>query len=902
MSSNESPIELVGTQTSEELEGNVAADMIVGLAGDDTISGDSGDDVIHGDFSEDNLLESTDGNSSFAQYGDADAWTVQEEAGGHTSMTQTVETLPGEVYSVNFDLAANYGSGTVSGAVEVLWNGEVIGDFDTNSAAFSSAELQFEGTDGPGELTFRSVESTVVDTGPEINTDGPIFYYETEKEIGGETVTVKAFAEAQSNLYQVLDGQLHVFDPETATYTPAGAEATVTTNAVGFNPEDDLIYGIAVGSGTDSLGSSVSSTDLVMIDAGGDSYLIGSTPYRSWTGDFDDDGNLWAFQSSLDRVTKIDVDQVDANGVVDSETFKFDKNMVTDQLWDVAYDAETDSFYGVTRPSYEGADSLLYTTDISAVEQGGAPTVDTTPITGTIVDGELLDGVPAITFGAAINDADGNLYVAGNSGDHDMDNSTSSSGGIYRVITDTDQNTATLELVSDSPRSRSNDGAADPRASDPFSEVDRTASVLIRNPELQITDQGEGTFDDLITGGRGNDQIMGGLGNDVGAGQSGNDNLSGDDGDDQLYGGNSDQSQPSRVEYYDEAGFRYDAEGNLLAADNDVLSGGQGNDFLHGGAGHDTLDGGTENDALIGGSGFDKLVGGEGDDNLAGGSESDILDGGTGDDHLIGSYGADELFGGAGADTLQGGSEDDTLDGGLGDDLLQGGVGNDVIEGGAGNDILEGSTGDDTLTDSSGTNQLSGGSGNDALTGGTGEDLLNGGSGNDVLNGGDARDTLKGGTGNDVLNGGNDKDKIYGGSGDDIIDGGQGSDYINAGAGDDVIDAGIGKDKILMGRGEDAVHGGGDTDWFVFNYNDLDGSSNIIFDYTNSGSEVDRLDFRGLSLVADETEADDWIFTHVTQDGGDVQIQFGAFDLTLVDHKNLGSTFFDQVVSGIELL
>lgn len=901
MSSNESPTEVVGTQSSEVLEGGEVTEVIVGLSGDDTISGDSGDDIIHGDFADENMLESTEASTSFAQYGETDVWSVEEEADGHTSMTQEVETIPGEVYSVNFDLAANYGSGTVSGAVEVLWNGEVIGDFDTNSAAYSSKELEFEGAEGVGELTFRSIDSDA-DTGPVINTDGPIFSYDSQAQIGGETVDVQAFAEAQSNLYQVLDGKLHVFDPETATYTPAGVDATVTTNAIGFNTEDDLLYGIAVGNGVDSQGSSVSQADLVMIDATGSSYLVGSTPYRSWTGDFDDDGNLWAFQSSLDRVTKIDVDQVDANGEVASETFKFEKSLVTDPLWDVAYDSETDSFYGVTRPSSEGADTLLYATDISAVEQGGAPTVETTLITGTNIDGELLDGAPAITFGAAINDADGNLYVAGNSGDHDMDNSTRSSGGIYRVTTNDDGETATLDLVSESPSSRSNDGAADPRAADPFAEVDKYASVLIRNPTLEITDKGSSSFNDEISGGQGNDQIAGGLGDDVGAGQSGNDVLKGQDGNDRLFGGNADQTQPNREEYYDEEGNRFDMDGNLLAADNDMLSGGEGEDFLHGGAGHDTLDGGTENDALVGGSGLDKLTGGDGDDELAGGSEDDVLDGGDGDDHLIGSYGADELYGGAGADILQGGSENDMLNGGLGNDLLQGGIGDDVLIGGAGDDVLEGSTGDDNLSSSSGENQLSGGSGDDKLTGGIGVDMLNGGSGSDVLHGGGARDVLKGGTGDDVLNGGDDKDKLYGGSGDDEINGDQGSDYINAGAGDDIIDAGVGRDKILMGEGADIVTGGGDSDWFMFNSRDLDGQSNVILDYTRSGSEADRLDFRTLDLVSNSQEADDWIAEHVSQLGDDVQIQFQSFELTLVDHDNQGSAFFSQVVSGLQML
>ncbi|MEP4979258.1 hypothetical protein [Ascidiaceihabitans sp.] len=180
-------------------------------------------------------------------------------------------------------------------------------------------------------LTFIPIDSSD-DTASTENTDGPAFYTLQDKQIGGETVEVKAFAEGQAGIYQVIDGTLQVFDPVDGTYTVLGSEATVTVNAIGFNVQDSLIYGIAVGNGFDSLGKSVSKTDLVMLDAAGNSYKIGATPYRSWTGDFDASGNFWAFQSSLDRITMIDVDNVDANGDVATKTFKFPKEMITDHL------------------------------------------------------------------------------------------------------------------------------------------------------------------------------------------------------------------------------------------------------------------------------------------------------------------------------------------------------------------------------------------------------------------------------------------------------------------------------------------------------------------------------------------------------------------------------------------
>lgn len=894
-------ISQLGTHVSETIDGTEATDVVLGLSGDDTITSSGGDDTVYGDFYQGNLLSGTDNATSFAQYADSGSWDVAAEAGGHTSMTQNIQTQPGETYAIRFDLAANYGAQSLSGAIEVLWNGEVIDSFDTNSAMFSPHSINFTGDGGPGALTFRSIDITNT-SGPDIISDGPIYYYNTQKHIDGQTVNVKAFAEGQVNIYQVLNGTLQVFDPITEQYTQAGSDATVTVNAIGFNVEDNLIYGVAVSNGRDSLGNAVAQSDLVMMDAQGDSFLIGSTPYRSWTGDFDSSGNLWTFQSSMNQITMIDVDRVDANGTVATQTFKFPKSMVTDQLWDVAYDTVSQSFFGVTRPGSQGTSSTLYQIDVSEVPSGGVPIFSTLPITGTMIDGELLTGLPAITFGAAIHDADGNLYVGGNSGDHDMNGTTANAGGIYKVIRDLDTGTAYLELVSNSPRSYSNDGAADPRAMDPFAQIDVSASVLIRNLDLELVPDASETYDDTITNGSGADHSDGGIGKDTIAGQSGNDTLLGGDGDDALFGGNSNQNSPALTFIYDADGNRYDLEGNLMPQEDDNLDGGAGNDILHGGSGHDFLAGGIGNDDLNGGSGFDTLYGGEGDDQLASGAQNDVLYGGAGSDELVGGDGDDILNGDDGQDNLKGGAGADTLDGGTGDDILNGGIGNDILIGGTGNDQLFGSTGNDVLSAAFGNNSLDGGSGHDVLTGGNGIDQMIGGSGNDVLLGEGGRDILKGGTGNDTLEGGADKDKLYGGSGNDLIDGGSGSDYINAGSGDDTVDAGAGRDKILMGAGADVVRGGAETDWFAFTFSDADGKTNTLLDFTHNGTENDRLDFRKFDLLNDGTTQTDWFDAHVTQNADfSVRIEFGSISVELIDHAGIQGQFLSQVLDGFQL-
>ncbi|MDX8346900.1 calcium-binding protein [Cognatiyoonia sp. IB215446] len=724
---------ILGTDLDEEIRGDGAENVIIGRGGDDTIHGAAGEDLIVGDYDE-NLLSGTEGAMSFAGYADTSQWTVTDLPGGHNAMSQIVETTAGVDYQLTFEVAANIGAGVAQGGVEVLWNGDSIGSYDAENGLFEPITVTFTGTGHPGELTFRSTEP---EGQSNIDSSGPIFSYEKTMTIEGQEVNVAAFAEGQPNLYQVLNGTLVVFDPATQTYTQAGADATVTVNAIGFNVEDDLIYGIAVRDGVDSLGNAISQRDLVMIDADGQSYRIGETPYRSWTGDFDDKGNLWAFEADMDYFMRVDVSERDADGNPIVERFNLPDELIQARVWDVAYDAETQTFSGVVRPNAEGQAGTLITIDVS----GDEPAFTLVPVTGTMIDGVLQEGLPAVTFGAAIIDADGTLYVGGNSGDHDMNDTTSSSGGFYRVETDPSTGEAILVLVADAPRSSSNDGAADPRALDPFQAIDLDSSILIRDISMAEDPSDASSFDDTIDGNAGADEILGNQGDDVLSGSSAGDKINGGSGDDLIHGGAAPgQENPDIVSVYDNDGLRYDQFGNLLQEDDDILFGGAGDDVMSGSAGHDHLDGGIGNDTLSGGSGADTLSGGEGDDLLNGGRENDVLDGGSGQD---------------------------TLDGGSGDDSLFGGEGQDNLKGGSGNDFLSGDAGDDSLR---------GDKGNDTLKGGDGADKLNGGSDNDTLSGDDGNDYLNGGSGNDMLDGGAGKDRIYLGAGDDIALGGAGSD------------------------------------------------------------------------------------------------------------------------------
>ena len=846
----------VGTGLSDQYDGTGQQDVLTGLAGDDSLSGQADNDLIYGDYADPNLLTGTDGATSFADYAEGGQWLVSDLEGGHQQMTQTVATEAGGIYRLSLDLAANFAAGQTDAAIEVLVDGEVVATFTSQSGGFGARDVQFTAQDSDADITIRSVPSET--DGPVIDTSGPVFHYDKEIEIGGQTVTVAAFADGQANLYQVLNGTLHMFDVETQTYEVVGAPGTVNVNSMGYNVEDGLLYAIAVGTGVDSLGNPVRASDLIVLDAEGKSYRVGETPYRSWTGDFDDQGNLWSFQSSMDRIAVIDVDQLDEDGNPVTTVYKLPKALVDVRVYDVAFDAETQSFYGVARPRSEGEDTVLLVVDIS----DGTPQFSTIPVTATVIDGITRDGAPSMTFGAAIIDADGNLFVGGNSGDHDMNDATPSSGAIYQVIVDQDTGQAALHLVAVAPTSRSNDGSADPSAQSPFAQVDIEAGVLVRDLTLVATTDGALSYDDLLNGNAGHDTLSGGIGHDTLVGGSFGDVLEGDEGADQLHGGAGDGDVSHIVSSYDENGVRYDQFGNVLAEDDDILLGGAGDDTLSGSAGHDTLDGGAANDVLSGGSGSDELRGGDGSDTLRGGSESDTL------------------LGGAGDDLLDGGSGDDVLSGGAGPDTLRGGSGADDLAGGSGKDDLYGGAGDDTLSGEGDDDRLEGGSGSDLLQGGTGHDGLKGGSDADTLRGDDGDDTLDGGTGDDYLFGGTGRDRLTGGSHDDLLSGGAGSDHLNGGSGDDTLEGGDGRDRLYLGAGDDQATGGIGADRFVFRQNDLDGGTDVITDF--SVAEQDVIDLRNLNLDAGGADLRAWLDGAATiVNGDDIQIAIGG-DTTLI--------------------
>lgn len=182
----------------------------------------------------------------------------------------------------------------------------------------------------------------------------------------------------------------------------------------------------------------------------------------------------------------------------------------------------------------------------------------------------------------------------------------------------------------------------------------------------------------------------------------------------------------------------------------------------------------------------------------------------------------------------------------------------DVILGEGGQDNIHSYMGDDIVYSGDNPDGLYGYEGNDTLYGGTGIDSVNGAEDNDRLYGEEDDDWLFGNAGNDILDGGAGADNLQGGAGNDIIVGGAGNDTITAGADNDVIYAGSGLNHI---------YGEAGADIFAFDISALDGSNDIIFDF--SSAQNDKVNVSNLISEYDPLTELISEFIRITDNGTD---------------------------------
>ncbi len=810
-----------GADTLNFEEGN---DLGIGGAGADILNAGSGNDTLYGDNASD-VMVTADPITTFETMAQGDDWTqVSGDAPGEFGIQQTLSTTDGQSYNLTFDAAANLGAGFVSGTVDVIWNGTIVETLSVNGAVPNTISADFiaDGTQGVLEIRVTPTQSD-----GSVDTTGFIATISATLETADGPVEVASFAPGQSHVYQVNRGQLEVYNPATQTLEDVGVDPGFSSNAAGYNTQDNLIYALSTASGMDATGMVVEPGDLIAFDGNGDAFRVGETTQIEYAGDFDDQGNLWAVGASLDSLVILDVDQIDADGRVHETVVPIESDVFQGAVFDVAFDASNQSFFGIQAASVDGYPARIVQIDISAVADGGDVAVSYTQVSGTLVDGVMHNGVAAGDFGAAFIDAQGDLFVVLNRGDHDFDDTTPDGSGIYRVETDPESGVAYLDYVADTTRVSQNDGAIDPRATLTFNPIPADDALVVY--DFSITSNvGAG---DSLRGADGDDAIYGGAGADLIHAGTGADYVDGGTDRDKVFAGNGD----------------------------DFVDGGLGEDHLEAGAGNDTLYGGEGNDFLLGAQGDDGLAAGAGIDTVYGGVGSDSLDLGDGDDRGFGGFEADLLFGGAGLDHLEGGAGDDEISGGLDVDFLKGGEGEDRLDAGAGDDVSFGNDGNDTVDGGEGADRAFGGAGADLVTGGQGADQIFGGDGHDVLDGGADEDNIYGGQGTDVLQGGVGADRLFGGDGQDTVSGGQGADHLWGGGGLSDTDADI--FIYTQGDGQDMIHDfSGSIDQIdlsayglTFNevsarFNDLGWATEIdLSDLSGSGG-IDRILVRSVEI------------------------------------------------------
>ncbi len=813
----------------------------------------------------DNLLPDASEKLTFTQYAVSDHWTGGLDENGFAVLSTSVETLAGVPYELEFNLAANLAADVQNVTVDITFGGESIGSFLHQGGVFQTYTFDLEGTGSPADLDFRI---TGVNTGSDssIDTSGVVPSYEQTLTLGGNEVTVDAFAPGQNYIYQVLNGQLVKFDLDTNGYTNTETPAAARINAIGYSSEDDLIYGLARSAGVDETGATIAVNDVIAMDARGATYVVSDGQMGSYIGDVDDQGNLWTFNGGLSKAVVYDLSQTNADGSLVSTTIDLPNlGIATRGLADLAYEPGTQTFYGASHGGAPGLNGTLVAIDISEFNIGGEISVTTQPILNTIVDGETLSGIPSSAFGATIVDGEGNVYIGANNADHDLDSTTPSSGGFYKVITGEDGALA-LELLAEAPSVTSNDGAMDIRGIDPFLGIDTASTVLLKEPVLTIAvaedDQidlaakGDGAIVDLLA----NDKVSENEtltlthlnGEDVSIGNTFT--LSNGEvvtylgeGKVNVVPGSTPRDVVETLTYtiQNESGITdtgtltistspvqgggendhmvafTDADGNEIDGDdglNDVILGYGGNDKIFAGAGDDDVYGGTGNDFIRAKDGNDLIKGEDG---------RDVLDGGTGADTMLGGTGNDTYFVDSSEDVVSEADGDGTdtvkskVDYTLGDELenlwlskgssattATGNAARNMIVGNEKANIINGYANNDNLMGRDGDDTMFGGEGHDKLHGNDGSDELYGGAGNDKLHGGSDADIVDGGTGNDTLCPGAGDDTMFGGEGNDLLVGNDGADVAYGGKGDDTYKVSDALDTVIEfeDEGYDVVH------------------------------------------------------------------------------------------------
>ena len=238
----------------------------------------------------------------------------------------------------------------------------------------------------------------------------------------------------QTGLYQSIDKQLKKLNVTTGTYITVGT-ASAKYNGIGYNSEDNLIYGIKKDNDDyylwrfDNTGTE---TDLGVISGVGGKGLN----YKS---DFDGNGNLCIAgeQDGVWKFVMIDVDQTPLTATTQTLT----KIGTVRNIYDIAYNPILNKFYSID-------------------QQGHLVVIDHQALTvQRIADYSATTGSGAC--GAVWSDLTGDIVFSQNK-----------TGNIYHVGLDESGNAEQIQFIMQGEKTNNNDGASCALVASPFADSD----------------------------------------------------------------------------------------------------------------------------------------------------------------------------------------------------------------------------------------------------------------------------------------------------------------------------------------------------------------------------------------------------------------------------------------------
>ena len=795
-----------GLAGNDQINGGGGNDTLMGSAGNDTLTGGAGNDSLTGGVGNDAYAFDTDSALG------ADA--VTEASGGGTDnlnfsgsnndVTVNLSTTGNQ--TVNSNLTLNLTSTQVENVTGGNGNDTVTGNTLNNSLSGGNGNDTLSGGAGNDSLSGNAGNDSL--TGDAGN---DTYVFNTNSALGTDSVT-----EASGGGTDTLSfsGSNNVVTVNLATTGNQTVNSNLTLNLISAQVENvtggnngDTITGntlnnvLSGGNGNDTLNGG----------AGNDT-LTGGAGNDTLTGSTGNDVFAFNTNSALGTDTVIEA----SGGGTDTLNFTGSNNVVTVNL-------------ATTGNQTVNSNLTLNLTSAQVENVTGGNNNDT--ITGNTLNNSLSggNGNDAITGDA------GNDVLTGGAGDDTYSFNTNSSLGADTLNEAVGGGTDTLTFTGST-----NDVAIN-LALTGNQTVNSNLTLNMTSAQVENVTGGDGN--DTLTGNNFNNTLTGGAGDDTYVFNT-NSNLSADTLNESVGGGTDTLTFSASAS---DVAVNLALTGNQTVNSNltlNIISAQVEN--VTGGNGNDTLTGNNLNNTVTGGGGNDTLNGGAGDDTYAFNTNSslgaDTLNEAVGDGtdmlaftgstndvavnlaltgnqtvnanltlNMISAQ-VDNVTGGDGNDTLTGNNLNNTLTGGAGNDTLDGGAGNDMLIGGAGDDTYafnaNSSLGADTLNEAVG-----GGIDTLTFTGSTNDVAVNLAlTGNQTVNSNltlnmtSAQvENVTGGDGNDTLTGNNLNNTVTGGAGDDTLDGGAGNDTLTGGAGDDVLKTGSGVDTIDGGAGDDEI-------------------------------------------------------------------------------------------------